>query len=48
MEDSAQEALDVKETIDRGLARGVLFLPEIKNETDEKLPVLLFIDNGGY
>ena len=48
IEESAQETLDVKQTIDRGLERGGLFLPEIKNETDEKLQVLLFIDNGGY
>lgn len=48
MEESAQEKLDVKQTIDKGLERGGLFLPEIKNETDEKLQVLLFIDNGGY
>ena len=48
IEESAQETLDVKETIDRGLERGGLFLPEIKNENDKKLQVLLFIDNGGY
>ncbi|MGB2086476.1 MAG: hypothetical protein ACPHUE_05090 [Flavobacteriaceae bacterium] len=48
VEESAQEMLDVKQTIDRGLERGGLFLPEIKNQTEEKLQVLLFIDNGGY
>ena len=48
VEESAHEELDVKQTIDRGLERGGLFLPEIKNETEEKLQVLLFIDNGGY
>ncbi len=48
VEESAQETLDVKSTIDKGLERGGLFLPEIKNETDQKLQVLLFIDNGGY
>ena len=48
VEESAQEILDVKATIDKGLERGGLFLPEIKNETHEKLQVLLFIDNGGY
>lgn len=48
VEESAQEILDVKQTIDRGLERGGLFLPEIKNQTEEKLQVLLFIDNGGY
>ena len=48
VEESAQEMLDVKQTIDRGLERGGLFLPEIKNQTEEKSQVLLFIDNGGY
>lgn len=48
VEETAQDKLDVEETITRGLERGGLFLPEIKSETDEKLQVLLFIDNGGY
>jgi len=48
VEETAQETLDVKETIDRGLERGGLFIPEIKNETFDKLQVLLIIDNGGY
>jgi uncharacterized protein len=48
IEETAQETLDVKETIDKGLERGGLFIPEIKNETSDKLQVLLVIDNGGY
>ena len=48
LEETAQETLDVKETIDKGLERGGLFIPEIKNETLDKLQVLLIIDNGGY
>lgn len=48
VEETPHETLDVKATIDRGLERGGLFLPEIKNETDQKIQVLLFIDNGGY
>lgn len=48
VEESAYERLDVEQTINKGLERGGLFLPELKNETDEKLQVLLFIDNGGY
>ena len=48
VEETAQEILDVKETIEKGLERGGLFIPEIKNETYEKLQVLLVIDNGGY
>ena len=48
VEETAQEILDVKETIEKGLERGGLFIPEIKNETFDKLQVLLVIDNGGY
>ena len=48
VEETAQETLDVKETIDKGLERGGLFIPEIKNDTIDKLQVLLIIDNGGY
>ena len=33
VEETAQETLDVKETIDKGLERGGLFIPEIKNDT---------------
>jgi uncharacterized protein len=47
-EESAQEFLDVENTIKEGLKRGGLFLPEIKNVNQQKLQVLLFIDNGGY
>ena len=32
IEETAQETLDVKETIEKGLERGGLFIPEIKNE----------------
>lgn len=48
IEETAQENLDVKETIEKGLERGGLFIPEIKNDTIDKLQVLLIIDNGGY
>ena len=48
IEETAQETLDVKETIEKGLERGGLFIPEIKNDTIDKLQVLLIIDNGGY
>ena len=48
VEETAQETLDVKATIDKGLERGGLFIPEIKNETIDKLQVLYCIDNGGY
>ncbi len=48
IEDSAQEVLDVNNTIKNGLKRGGLFLPEIKNLSEQKLQVILLIDNGGY
>jgi len=47
-EESAQEKLDVNHTIKEGLKRGGLFIPEIKNISNEKLQVILLIDNGGY
>lgn len=48
IEETAHEELDVPDTINKGLKRGGLFIPELKNVTDEKLQVLLFVDNGGY
>lgn len=48
IEESAIEKLDVPVTIKTGLKRGGLFIPELRNETHEKLRVLVFIDNGGY
>jgi len=48
IEESAQEKLDVENTIKNGLKRGGLFIPEIKNISQEKLQVILLIDNGGY
>lgn len=47
-EESAQEQLDVNETIKKGLKRGGLFLPEIKSINEQKFQVILLIDNGGY
>jgi hypothetical protein len=48
VEESAQDKLDVQLTIKEGLKRGGLFIPEIKNVQQEKLQVILLIDNGGY
>ena len=48
IEETAHEHLDIPDTIQKGLKRGGLFIPEMKSITDEKLQVLLFIDNGGY
>ncbi len=48
IEDSAHDRLDVENTIKNGLKRGGLFIPELENIKDEKLQVMLLIDNGGY
>lgn len=47
-EETAQQKLDVNETIDQGLKQGGLFLPMMKDVTDYKLQVILLVDNGGY
>lgn len=47
-EESAHEVLDVENTINKGLKRGGLFIPELKSIKSEKLQVILLIDNGGY
>ena len=48
VEETAVEKLDIPVTINKGLKRGGLFIPEIKNEEHDKLQVILMIDNGGY
>ncbi len=48
IEESATDHLDVPKTIKDGLKRGGLFIPELSKVKEEKLQVLLFIDNGGY
>lgn len=48
IEESAHEKLDINQTIDSGLKRGGLFIPELRNEFERKLQVILLIDNGGY
>lgn len=48
LEETAQDHLDIPDTIQKGLKRGGLFIPEMKSVTDEKLQVILLIDNGGY
>lgn len=48
VEESAHNELDIPVTINQGLKRGGLFFPEMKNITDQKLQVILIVDNGGY
>ncbi|MDA0713868.1 MAG: hypothetical protein O3B83_01260 [Bacteroidetes bacterium] len=48
VEESSHEELDIPLTIKIGLQRGGLFIPELVNQTNNKLQLLVFIDNGGY
>jgi uncharacterized protein with von Willebrand factor type A (vWA) domain len=48
LEESAEIKLDIPKTIKDGLKRGGLFLPETKEVINEKMQILLLIDNGGY
>lgn len=48
IEETAHDKLDIPTTINQGLKRGGLFIPEMKSITDEKLQVIILIDNGGY
>jgi len=48
IEESAQDKLDIENTIKKGLKRGGLFLPELEHVKNQKLQVMLLIDNGGY
>ena len=48
IEESAFEHLDVPKTIKTGLKRGGLFIPELSHEKNEKIQIIVLIDNGGY
>jgi uncharacterized protein with von Willebrand factor type A (vWA) domain len=48
IESSSQRYLDVPQTIQTGLKQGGLFLPIELDKTEERLQVILLIDNGGY
>ena len=48
MEESANQKLDVPKTIKEGLKQGGLFLPEMEDIINEKMQIILLIDNGGY
>ena len=47
-ESSAEETLQIDETITQGIKNGGVFLPHLDFEIQEKLRVILLIDNGGY
>ncbi len=40
--------LDIEKTIDEGVKKGAIFVPYMRPITEDKLSVVLFIDNGGY
>lgn len=40
--------LDIEKTIDEGVKKGGIFIPYITPVSEDKLRVILFIDNGGY
>ena len=46
-DESAESLLDIPGTIREGVKQGGLFLPIEKDKTEEKVQVMLFIDNGG-
>jgi len=48
MESTVDFELDIEKTIDEGVKKGAIFIPYLRPISDDKLQVLLFIDNGGY
>ncbi len=46
--ESTERFLDIPTTITEGVKEGGIFLPIEKEKTDQKLQVLLLIDNGGW
>ena len=47
-DESAQQLLDIQKTIKEGAKEGGLFLPHIKEKIEQKVQVILLIDNGGW
>ncbi|MFT4565433.1 MAG: hypothetical protein ACI9FN_000386 [Saprospiraceae bacterium] len=48
IQESNDQYLDIPTTIKQGVAEGGLFLPIELEKTEDKLQVILLIDNGGY
>ena len=40
--------LDIETTIDEGVKKGAIFMPYLEPVTEDRLQVILLIDNGGY
>ncbi|MBL7818306.1 MAG: hypothetical protein JNL70_25060 [Saprospiraceae bacterium] len=47
-EESVERILDIPATITEGVKQGALFLPQERDKIDQKVQVLLLIDNGGW
>jgi len=47
-EDSVEKKLDIPNTIKEGVKQGGLFLPIEQENIEQKVQVMLFIDNGGW
>ena len=47
-DETAQQHLDIPETIKEGVKEGGLFLPIQKEKIEQKVQVILMIDNGGW
>lgn len=48
LEESHIRYLDIPDTIKNGLKQGGIFLPVESEKKEDKIQVMLFIDNGGY
>jgi uncharacterized protein len=47
-EESVERYLDIPATITEGVKQGAIFLPQERDKIDQKVQVLLLIDNGGW
>ncbi len=47
-EESVERYLDIPATITEGVKQGAIFLPIERDKVDQKMQVLLLIDNGGW
>jgi uncharacterized protein len=47
-EESSETELDIPKTVKEGVRQGGLFLPVVKEKRDQKVQVILLVDNGGY
>lgn len=47
-EESVERYLDIPATITEGVKQGAIFLPQERDKVDQKVQVLLLIDNGGW